>query len=147
VDGVREIGEATRRAIAAVSPQDGKQLTNWILLGDPELDVGPQATPRAPARSGGGNAAGTLRVTSVSPFRGETEVRFELALPARAALSIHDVRGRRVWATGLGDLAAGAHSARWDGRDRNGVRVAAGIYFLRIGTVDGSATAKVTLFR
>ena len=47
-------------------------------------------------------------------------------------LSIYSVDGRRIRTLVSGTLPAGEHDARWDGRDRDGRRVAGGVYFYRL---------------
>jgi hypothetical protein len=66
-----------------------------------------------------------------NPFNPGTSVVFELAQPARASLAIYDVRGRRVADLHQGDLPAGRHTFRWEGRDQAGRQVASGVYLVR----------------
>ena len=66
-----------------------------------------------------------------NPFRDGTEIRFALARAGRPSLSVYDVSGRLVRSAGLGELPAGTHGWRWDGRDESGRTVANGIYFAR----------------
>ena len=46
---------------------------------------------------------------------------------------------------GGGRRAAGRHDLDWDGRDERGVRVAAGIYFLKLGAAGSEVTAKIAV--
>ncbi len=66
-----------------------------------------------------------------NPFNPGTSVVFELAEPARASLTVYDVRGRRVAELHQGDLPAGRHTFRWEGRDQAGRQVASGVYLVR----------------
>ncbi|MEZ4387612.1 MAG: M6 family metalloprotease domain-containing protein [Candidatus Krumholzibacteriia bacterium] len=66
-----------------------------------------------------------------NPFNPGTTVAFDLARPARAVLTVYDVRGRRVAELHRGDLPAGRHTFRWEGRDDQDRGVAAGVYLVR----------------
>jgi flagellar hook assembly protein FlgD len=47
------------------------------------------------------------------------------------AVSIYDVAGQRVRTLHSGTLGTGETSVRWDGRDDDGRKVAAGVYWVR----------------
>jgi len=70
------------------------------------------------------------------------EVRFECALSDAepALLRIFDAIGRQVWSSSVG---AGQRSMVWPGRDRQGRRVATGVYVARLESGTMQATAKV----
>jgi hypothetical protein len=80
-----------------------------------------------------------------SPMRERTEIRYFLPRAGRAAVSLHDVGGRRV--RGLGDRIeqAGGRSIWWDRRDDSGARAASGVYWVRLETADGTLTRKVVV--
>ncbi len=56
----------------------------------------------------------------------------QLAMPAAgpATVQVFDVRGALVRQLVGGELSAGHHVIRWDGRDRHGAAVGAGLYFV-----------------
>ena len=64
-----------------------------------------------------------------------------------ATLVIVDVRGRVVRRLHDGALAAGRHDFEWDGRDEQGVRAAAGLYFAELRAGSRRAVRKLTLLR
>ena len=79
-----------------------------------------------------------------NPARGAVELRYLLPSKAeRVDLSIHDVHGRLVWMERLGPRAAGAHAARWNGRDAGGRDVASGMYYAKLRIDGTSLTRKV----
>jgi len=85
-----------------------------------------------------------------NPFRAgrETVLVFETPGPlGTARLTVVDVRGRAVRMLGTADLSGGRHAISWDGRNRSGLRVAAGVYFLRLEAGTESATRRVTVLR
>jgi hypothetical protein len=74
-----------------------------------------------------------------NPFNPETSIVFELPRPGFVRLDIHDVAGRKLLTLVQGDMPAGRHVQKWDGRDQAGHPVASGTYFIRLqaaGTVD-----------
>ena len=66
-----------------------------------------------------------------NPF--DQALGFALAVPARAELAVrvYDVAGHEVRTLHQGELAPGRHPFLWDGRDRQGRAVAAGVYLIR----------------
>jgi hypothetical protein len=62
-------------------------------------------------------------------------------------LAIYDVRGRRVRNLIKDVTEAGRYSLCWDLRDASGMRVAAGVYFVRIVSETYSATEKLVLLQ
>jgi flagellar hook assembly protein FlgD len=76
----------------------------------------------------------------VLPNPSREEVRIALAVPTagRATIECLDVQGRRV-ARLDASVDSGASVVSWDGRDDAGLRVAPGVYFVRV-TVDGRTT-------
>jgi len=76
-----------------------------------------------------------------NPFSDQTRIRFEVARAgAPVKLEIFDVAGRSV-RTLVDEHAHGPMTALWDGTDRSGARVAAGLYYYRL-TVDGVARTR-----
>jgi hypothetical protein len=99
----------------------------------------------APARNEADVAFARPRLVGASPnpFTPATEVRF--AIPARGdvSLRVYDVAGRLVRTLVDEPLEAGAHSIHWDGRTDPGKQAAAGVYFLRLETAEGTANRKI----
>ncbi len=79
-----------------------------------------------------------------------TTIRYQVPASAAAVpvtLRIYDLSGREVRTLEDGELPPGHYSRVWDGRSRDGSRVAAGVYLYRL-VVDGAAsTRKVTVLR
>jgi beta-lactamase superfamily II metal-dependent hydrolase len=90
----------------------------------------------------GGPATLALARPMPNPSRGETVLRFSLPQAGHARLEIVDVSGRSLWRED-GDLEAGAHSLRWDGRGLRGEPAGAGLYFVRLTTPWGARTERL----
>jgi hypothetical protein len=64
-----------------------------------------------------------------NPFGVSTDVVFRLPEAAEVSVRIYDVSGRLVRTLVERLVPAGEHAVAWDGRDTDGRRVAAGVYF------------------
>ncbi|MFN8549204.1 MAG: FlgD immunoglobulin-like domain containing protein [Candidatus Eisenbacteria bacterium] len=82
-----------------------------------------------------------------NPTAATTTIRFELATPGSVRLALYDASGREVRELLDTPLAAGRHSAQWDGRDAGGRAVASGVYFARLVKGASVATQKVVVRR
>ena len=67
-----------------------------------------------------------------NPFNASTRIDFALPKDAEVRLAIFDVLGREVAVLLEQPLAAGTHSAVWDGRDVAGKNVPSGHYFYKL---------------
>jgi hypothetical protein len=95
--------------------------------------------PRSPP------AAGLALAVAPHPMADEATIAFTTPRAGRARLVIHDVAGRHVRTLLDGFLGAGTQRVRWDGRDRDGRRVASGVYVIECEA--GEARATRTLIR
>ena len=86
-----------------------------------------------------------LRGNYPNPFNPATDIVFTLPRAGAAKVDVLDMKGRVLRTVWSGDLEAGLHSFKWDGRDQAGRAVAAGSYLGRLTTADRSATCKMTL--
>lgn len=81
-----------------------------------------------------------------NPFSTETMLRFALPRAQEVTISVADVSGREV--SRLRSLAkSGLNTVTWDGTSDAGLRLGAGVYFVRLNTEDGMVTRKVVLQR
>lgn len=88
-----------------------------------------------------------LAQNTPNPFAQWTRVEFTLPQSQEVDLSVYDIGGRRIRSLDQGRMEPGAHSSIWDGRDENGERVSAGIYFLRLTGRDLDLTRKMVLLQ
>lgn len=101
------------------------------------------------AEAGGAGAAPLLRLRPAhpNPANPRATVAFTLARAAAVELAVHDLAGRRVATLLRSELAAGQHTATWDGRDDRGAAAASGLYVLRLSAGGAAATQKLLLVR
>lgn len=108
---------------------------------DIAMSASPEIPVAAPALSP--EQSRLTLLAAPNPFRGETTLRFELPRASLVRLSLYDTAGRLVRRLGGGPRSAGPQEERWDGLDRTGRRVAPGVYFVRLETGTGTASARV----
>jgi hypothetical protein len=90
----------------------------------------------------------SLRIAaSPNPFSRATELAMTLPSPSTVRVTVHDLSGRVVRVIDDRRLEAGTHSFDWDGRNSEGLPVAAGVYFCRAATEAGTAAGKIVLLR
>jgi flagellar hook assembly protein FlgD len=82
-----------------------------------------------------------------NPATGPSRIAFTLPAPASVELKVYDVAGKEVVTLASGSFSAGEHLLTWDGRGRDGSRVATGTYFYRLKTDSASKVRKVVLLR
>lgn len=80
-----------------------------------------------------------------NPANPATTLQWRLATAGRVRLTVCDLSGRLVRILLDGERAVGTHTARWDGRDDVGRRVAAGNYLARLSGPDGGGSVKILL--
>jgi hypothetical protein len=66
-----------------------------------------------------------------NPFNPATDIRFAMAQPGNATVTVYDILGRQVYRWEKRNLPAGFHSIRWEGTDQEGRTVATGLYICR----------------
>jgi hypothetical protein len=67
-----------------------------------------------------------------NPFNPSTAIHYRLAAPANVTLTVFDILGKSVTVLETGFQSAGGHRAVWNGTDRDGRRMASGVYFFRL---------------
>jgi hypothetical protein len=82
-----------------------------------------------------------------NPFRGRVNLRFRTAMAGAAVVEIYDVLGRKIREWRWPSLPPGRHEVEWDGGDRDGGRVAAGILFCKLSAGGQTFTRKLIHLR
>jgi flagellar hook assembly protein FlgD len=82
-----------------------------------------------------------------NPSTGHAVIGYQLPRPDRVELRVYNISGQLVRTLVDGNLPAGRHQARWDGRDQSGKTAASGVYMYRLVTPNYSQTGKLSLVR
>ena len=87
-----------------------------------------------------------------NPFNPETWIPYQLSQATEVSIQIYNVSGHLVRTLDLGWQATGSYmtpssAAYWDGRNAVGERVASGIYFYTLQTVDFTATRRMVILK
>lgn len=80
-----------------------------------------------------------------NPFNPATTITYAVDRDGPVTVTIHDLGGRLVARLFAGEVAAGEHSLRWQGRDDRGRPVPAGLYLLRLAAGQETVSGKLTL--
>lgn len=80
-----------------------------------------------------------------NPFNPVTRIDFELPSESHVKMEIFNILGQKVIVLVDRDMQAGRFTEKWDGQDRNGIKVGAGLYFCRFTAGEFSKTIKMTL--
>jgi len=81
-----------------------------------------------------------------NPFTDQTMLRFALPHAEEVTISVADVSGREVSRL-RSQARSGMNTVTWDGSSDAGLRLSAGVYFVRLNTEEGMVTKKVVLQR
>jgi len=82
-----------------------------------------------------------------SPLRRSGTLRYRLEHPAAVEIAVYDLRGAVVAQLARATRPSGWHAITWDGRDRAGVPLPSGVYFVRTHLGDTTSSHKITLLR
>ncbi len=88
-----------------------------------------------------------LRQSHPNPAIDGTSIEFVVGQTAPVRLIVYDLRGRMVRVLIDRTLGIGTHITGWDGRDEEGLKVGAGVYFYRLETDKQVRTRKVAVLR
>nr|WP_317048819.1 FlgD immunoglobulin-like domain containing protein [Flavilitoribacter nigricans] len=80
-----------------------------------------------------------------NPFRTQLTIGFTLPEAGAATLAVFDLEGRQVQRLVSGELAAGEHEVRWNGRNGNNRQMPAGLYLIRLVSGDAVSVQRVML--
>ena len=80
-----------------------------------------------------------------NPFNPETRVEYYVPQEALVQIAIYNVLGQKLVILQDGLKPAGEHSVIWDGRNSEGVKLGAGVYFCKMRIGDFVKTEKMTL--
>jgi len=82
-----------------------------------------------------------------NPVGSSTTIVYGIPAETKVSIKIFDVRGRLVKSVVDGIKAPGEYKIGWDGRNRDGSQVAAGIYFVRLDAAGRHISKKAVLVR
>lgn len=82
-----------------------------------------------------------------NPFNPVTAISFYLPNKMDASVDIYDIGGHHIINLADGTREAGVHSVSWDGKNRSGIPVSAGVYFCRLRAAKTTITRKMILLR
>jgi hypothetical protein len=100
------------------------------------------SVPGAPAPSSRMLACGP------SPFRGAASISYQVGQDdSPVSLTVFNIIGQPVYTRDLGIRNAGTHQASWDGCDRQGRKLPAGVYFVSLNIEGRCFMRRLTMLR
>jgi hypothetical protein len=102
----------------------------------PVVPVGVESDPQ-------GRITTALYAVVPNPFTQSTTMKYYLAETGPVTINVYDASGRLVRRLLSGERDAGHGWVDWDGRNDNGVRVSAGIYFARLVTAGATRSQRM----
>ena len=88
-----------------------------------------------------------LLANSPNPFRGATEINYQVAAEGPVRLVLYNGLGQLVRTLVDGRLGPGRYAARWDARNDAGQRLSAGVYLARLQAGNQAMTQKMILVK
>jgi hypothetical protein len=82
-----------------------------------------------------------------NPFNPYTTINYAIPEAGPVLMNVYDAHGRFVQTLVDGPEARGRHTARWDGRERDGSTAASGVYFVRLAAAGRVKTLKIILLK
>ena len=97
----------------------------------------------------GGAIPNVVWLGPATPNPAHEGTMFRIGLPHGASIdfALYDLRGRKVRELAGGDLPAGEHLIRWDGRDRAGAPAPSGLYFYRLRVEHRVLSGRIVMAR
>jgi hypothetical protein len=141
-------------AAAAYASADGGALQAQAPVGDGDGAIEAAEYAYFALATGGIPGGGTDRTASRStisiapnPCQGHAKVIFSMPVTGWVTVSVFDLLGRHIATLIDGPAEQGANSVTWNGLERSGRPVAAGVYLLRLESHGAQQTRKFVLAR
>jgi PKD repeat protein len=114
------------------------ELESLLLDGPTDAVIGPGA---------GAATEFSLGQNHPNPFSAATDVRYTVPRGGPVSIAVYDIAGRKVADLVDQDQEAGAYVVRWHGRNGDGQKAAAGVYFYRMVAGDFTTVRKLVVLR
>ncbi|MCB5253416.1 MAG: C25 family cysteine peptidase [Candidatus Cloacimonadaceae bacterium] len=82
-----------------------------------------------------------------NPFNPTTTISFSLKEKGPVTINIYNILGQKVKILLSDDMQAGHHNLIWNGKDKNNLNVASGVYFYRMQSREYTNTRKMILMK
>ncbi len=88
-----------------------------------------------------------LHQNAPNPFKQLTTINYQLAKPGLVNLKVYNIAGQLVKTLVSGQVSAGLHTIKWDGRDNQGNKVSSGAYVYRLQAGNKDMTKKLVILK
>lgn len=80
-----------------------------------------------------------------NPFNPSTTIEYSLPTISNVSIIIYDMLGREIWRYEQSNLMVGFHKIRWEGIDKNNLKISSGVYICKVVAGDYSLNKKIVL--
>jgi hypothetical protein len=126
---------------------DREELTAILWEDSQAISDDPAAVELAPGDDLPASGGSARVAVWPNPLTSSCEIAFDLPRPEHVSLAVHDAQGRLVAVLVDDLLLAGRHSTTWRAKDKRGLDLPAGVYFLRLGTAWQHEARKIVVRR
>ncbi len=77
-----------------------------------------------------------------NPFSYQTKISFTVPTRSFATVEVYDTQGRRIRDLVGGYFIPGQYQVIWDGKDNNGLKMASGVYYIKLSTKSGKVRSE-----
>ncbi len=133
------------KELLSEDPSQADHVFEYVLEGDPAADAKPWAVTASAITP----PLLSFRVGAPYPNPSVNEARIQYVVPgpAHVRVEVFDVSGRSVRTLADRSEPPGSYVLEWDHRNRNGVAVASGVYFILVDVGGRVASRKVAILR
>ncbi len=138
-------GLVARTLFRVRAPGDAAIGVRSVLARDPDNRALPLGFVTTPLGGGTLPARTAMGPAWPNPFSRETTIELALRHEGEVSLAVYDLSGRRVARVLHGTQPAGVRLVKWDGRGDTGLRMAPGVYLMRLDAAGVKQTRRVLL--
>jgi spore coat protein CotH len=80
-----------------------------------------------------------------NPFNPTTTIQYSIPNPSDVTIVVYDLIGKEVWKFYQSNVPTGTHKIRWEGVDKNNLKISSGVYICKVITENYSLVQKIIL--
>jgi hypothetical protein len=82
-----------------------------------------------------------------NPFNPTTRIEYQLSNSGHVEIQVFNITGELIKTLASNEQSAGKHTVNWNGRDKNNIQVASGIYIYRVVSGNSVLSKKMLLLK
>lgn len=89
----------------------------------------------------------SLKQNFPNPFNNSTTIQFDVPKTDKVQINIYNISGEYIKSLVNGIISPGTYSLNWNGKDKNGLPLPSGIYFIQMKAPDYQNTRQILLLK